>query len=711
MISDCFLFHRVKELRGQRDRGGRRGKIIPSPKRNLSNSSSSSGGNSVGTRGKSPPKKPKLGRQREDFGPTTPPKSIATGGTILCSTPKNSRWGEETSASTRQGIGLEHITPVRGLLGINDKRERQGRRRERYGVSESVGHSVSDQNMAGLVLGQATDEHLNLLEVQRESGFYHREKENQQSTLRRGIHEERRQIEQRRQVESSGDTCSKIERLSARDLQKVDERDKERKRHLRQYHQQLQQFMPSPASSSVHPSLSSSNQASLSSSVSPSSSSLQHSSRLSVSALMCHGLEDVLDTYRASVDVKANGNRGQSSFFPSGGRKDEVGHGDAGGADCRVSSGETEARFGQDRGKSEKRRSLKATGEGEGRVRREEGRPAGMDRGGERRWAWVADGMTGVMPADVDALVSSNCCEVGEEGLDASDVPAVWTTEEPEEGADGYSSLSTHSNSLFNHPPVESSHQRAPAERPLSPACEHTSALLSPIKLSDLSLDLKHTRCTSHILPLPLQNAQQGVPPSSCTEKSAALDAKRREFSSTQSATLTPTTPNTQNGFKTPAEPLDILSERPVYTQVHNCPEAKMSFVPQEETADSSSYIMDPLSISLLQVDQQVATASFLQREQNTSLCPPENERRGDNGRKVKKEHLTCAELARKAVVDEDVELRQSLTSDTMPATNHTEGRKDLCCTTYEHCGIGKCELCFLTSSLKGNYAHFQSNV
>ncbi|XP_045889775.1 uncharacterized protein LOC123959647 [Micropterus dolomieu] len=721
---------RVKELRGQGGlRGGRRGKIIPSPKPNLSNSnsSSSSNGSSSGIQGKSPPKKPKLGRQREAFGPTTPSTMLASGGAILCSTPKNSKWGEATSPRARRGIGLEQITPVRGLLEMGDKREgrerafgREGRRRERFEGTDSAGHLIRDQIVgAGLVLGEATDEHLQTWGLQGECGFYHREKENQQSTLERGKEEERRRREQRRQVESSRDTCSKVERLRETDLQMCDEKDKEK--HLRQYHQQLQQFMPSSVSSSVHlfspstPSFSSSNQASLPSSASPSScSSLQHSSCLSVSAFMHHGLEEVLDAYRARVEVRADGNRGQLSFFPSGDtclqtktspsynkNKDEVGHGKSGGTGehCRVSWEGAEARFGQDGGKSEKR-SLKATGEGEVRVRREDRRPAGMEGGGERRWAWVAttereqaERMTGAVPGNAEATMSHNCdseeSRVVEERLDASDHPAdgVWSNEE-QEGADHYGLVSTHSNSIFNHPPVKPPHPRAPAERPLSPGCEHTNTLLTPNKLNDLSLILKHTRCTSNILPPPLQNAQQGVTSSSPRMKEPwfAANANKREFSNTQSTTLPLTSPIAQNGCKIPAE-------HPADTQVHNHPgvKPKMSILPQEETsADSHSYIMDPLSISLLQVDQQVATASFLQGElNNTSLSPLENERGEDNRREVRKGHLTCAEKAVKVVEDEDVELRLSLlelpqtlcppTFDTMKAINHC----------HNHCGIG----------------------
>lgn len=705
----------MKELRGRGGlRGGRRGKTIPSPKRNMSNSNSSrgsSGGSSVGARGKSPPKKPKLGRQREAFCPTTPTTSLATGGTIICSTPKNSRWGEETSTRARTGLELGDITPVRGLLGIGDKRERRERvvgreckRRERYGGTDSVGRSIGEQSVgAGLVVGQAIDEQFHLWKIQKESGFYHRKKENQQNTLKEGREGERRWIDQRRQVESSRDTCSEVERLRERDLQNVDEKDKERERHLRQYHQQLQQFMPSSASSSVNlspstcPSFSSSNQASLSSTLSPSScSSLQHSSHISLSALVYNGLEEVLDAYRARVEVRADGNREQLSFVPSGEiclqsetspshntNKDKVGLGDSGGIseDWRVSLEGKQARFGQNRGKSEKGRSLKATGEGEERVRREDWRPAGMGGGGGRRCAWVAtteteqaDRTTGARPADVEAQMSYNCdSEVGEEGSDVP-VDGVWSTEE-QGGADD-SLVSTHSsigsNSLFNHPAVESPQQRAPAERPLSPACEHTNTPLTPNnKLSNLNLKLKHTRRISNILPLPLQNAQQGVP-------SSSRRANARELLDAQSAKNSLSTPITQNRYKIPAEPLNILSENPDCTQVHTSrgPEvnAKISVLPQEETpSDSLSHVMDPLSISLLQVDQQVATASFLQGAQNnTSLCP----------------------LAK---------TKYPAISDTMTATNHTERRKGMHCATYEHCGIGKFEfslcVCVLTSS------------
>ncbi|XP_019113045.2 uncharacterized protein LOC104920354 isoform X2 [Larimichthys crocea] len=718
---------RVKELRGQGGlKGGRKGKTIPSPKRNLSNGNTSRGGSSVATRGKSPPKKPKLGRQRKAFSPTSPTSRLATEGAVLCSTPKKDRWGEETGAIARNGFGLEQITPIKGFLGTGDKRERSdgriGRRREKYGGTESEGDRRATR----------PGEQLHLWEVPRQSGFYHRERENQQSTGGKvderaigGLEVERRWIEQRRQVESSTDTCNDVERLRERDLQKV-ESDNERVRHLRQYHQQLQQFMPSSASSSDHLfspsaclSFSSSNQASLSPS---SSSSLQHTSRISVSALMCHGLEDALDAYGvARVEVRTDGYRGQSSSSSSGEicsqtgtsprynrNNDEVDHGDSGGVSEDWREG-TEAGFGHNRGKREKRRSLKARGEGEVRVKREDWRSAKVEGGGERRWAWMtttgteqADRVTGAGPAEVEASASGNCdSDVGEEGLDASNVPSdgLWSTEE-QEGADGYDLVSTHSNnnsnSLFNHPPVDPTHQRAPAERPLSPPCEHTNTLLTHNKLSE------HTRRTSNILPLPLRNVQQGMPSSSRKEKEPwfATNATRREYFNSQSATLPPRTPIAQNGRKIPAEPLN-LSDNPAHT--HNQPQvkAKTYVLAQGETStDSLSYIMDPLSISLLDVDQQVATASFLQGEQNnTSLCLLEYEREEDKRRDAEKEHLTCAKMANKNVGNKDEEFRLSLLelpqakthspmSETMAATN-SEPRKDMCFATCEHCGIG----------------------
>nr|XP_046243488.1 uncharacterized protein LOC124058362 isoform X2 [Scatophagus argus] len=673
---------RVKELRGGGGgfRGGRRDRTVHSPKRSLSNSNSSRGPSSVGTREKGSPKKPKLWRQRQTFGPTTPSSSLATGGEILCSTPKSRKWGEKTSTRARKAIGLEQITPIRGLLGINNKREsrdrasgREGRRRETYGGTDSAGHSTGDQNIG--------------------------------TGMKGGEEGERRWIEQRGQAENSIDACGEGGRLGEGDLQKAHERDKERERHLKRYHQQLQQFTPTSASSSDHHLFSSSTCGSSSSS--SNQDSLSSSSCVSASALVYHDFEEFLDAHRASAEVRTGGNRGQLSSFLSEEicvqtetspcckkNKDEVGHGDSGGIseDWRVSLKGAEAGFGQVRSKNERMRSLMPTGESKVRVRKGDLRPAGMKQEGERRWAWVAtteteqtNRMTGARPAGVEPQVSCNRdSEVGEEGLDASYVSAdgVWSTEE-QEGADGYAVVSTHSNdgsnSLFNPPPVESSHQRAPAERPLSPPCEHTNTLLTPSKLSDLSLP----RCkASNILPLPMQNAQQGVPSISCGEKEEWFTTKgnKGKVSNAQLSTLSHNNSITWNGCKIPALSLtdNILSE-------NRADKARMSVVTQGETStDCLSYIMDPLSISLLQVDQQAATDSFLQGEQNnSSICPLENEM---NESKVEE--------------GEDIEFHLSLLdlpqakthcppkSDSMTATNHPERKQDVYFATDKHCGI-----------------------
>lgn len=699
----------MKELRGQEGQGRRRSNTIFSPKHTASTNNSNSEGHSVGIRGKSPPKRPKLGGKTEAFGPTASTTRLATGDAVLCSTPKNSRWGQETSARARKGIGLEQVTPIRGLLEICDKRERRRsaggrevRRRETYGENDkSVKAGNHDKDIrAGIVLGQATDT-LHVWDEQRKLGFYDRKKENQHSTLKGEREGERGLIGQRGQVEKGRGPCGEVERLRERYFQKDDERYKERERHLQQYHQKLQQFMPSSASSCDHlfssstcPSFSSSNQ------VSPSP---QHSSCISVSSRMYHDLENNSEAYRAMVEVR-NDNNGQISCFPCGElclqaetsprhnkNKDKVGYGDSEGTteDSSVSLEDTEAGYGEDRGKSKERRSQKATNQGQIRFRKEDWKPAGVEQEGERRWAVVAtteieqtDMMTGARQADVEALVSYNCDSIaGEEELDASDSLADDTDDTC----------------------VDSPHQRAPAEQPLSPDCEHTNSSLTPNSLSDLSLELKHTTSTSTILPLPLQNVQ-GVPSSCCGEKEPmyAANSNRRESSIAKLTTLPLTTPITHNRCKVPAEPLDILSENTTYTQVHSHPEvnAKIS-----DSTDSFSYILDPFSISLLQVGQQVVMASFLQgKQRNCSLCPHENEKGAGKKMEMEKEHLTGVKMAEKVVEVDNVEMRLSLLelpqgkthdppiADTMTATDQSERRKDVCFATYEHCGIGKCE-------------------
>ncbi|XP_062418210.1 kinesin-like protein KIF24 isoform X3 [Pungitius pungitius] len=222
----------------------------------------------------------------------------------------------------------------------------------------------------------------------------------------------------------------------------------------------------------------------------------------SVSDLINQDMDEVLHAYRG----KSGCNNQMLSFFPSGEicfptetspshsrNKDEVGQcGSASlGEKLRVSRGETEAKLGPHSGKQENR-SQKETGEG---VRREGWRPSGIE-GATTLETERANRNTGAMPAE--ALV----------------VDGVWSTED-REGADGCGLPSIQRNldiTLLNHPLAESSRQRAPAERPLSPACEHTDVVLTPCKLRDPSLGFNHTRSSLNIGPLPLQNAPHGVP-------------------------------------------------------------------------------------------------------------------------------------------------------------------------------------------------------
>ncbi|XP_041854718.1 uncharacterized protein LOC121648582 [Melanotaenia boesemani] len=639
---------RVKELRGAGGLKGRGSKMVPSSKHCLYKSS---GSNRTGT-----PKNPNLGKQSDIFGFNTPTTKLYTEDRLLCSTPKSNICGEETPSVARKGIGLECITPIRGWLGRNDKchgRKGANERETRIVENESYGnthnHCVREKS------GRAVLEHENneqqkqegarkacLAFTERESGFYHRVKESWQHTMKETRRLETEWIEPSRQVENSRNTSSEVVRQSERGLHiYIDEM--ERKRHLRHYHQELQQFIPSSASPSVHFS---------SSPTCQSFSSSAQGSLSSLSAQMYHALEDTSPACRARL-ARVGYNRGQ---IPSSGgethiqtetssnfcnNKDEDAQGNSGSSeDSMVSLEEIEASFRQDWCENKKRVSsglVKARGEA--KVRRDYERTAGLERR-ERKCAWVA--ATEMEPAE-------NKKEA--EGLDTSDIPndGDWRTKQ-KEAANCYSVGSTYScndsNSLCTHLPFEFQHQRAPAERPLSPS-EYAYTLLTSNKPSEPSVESKYTRCNANIHTLPLQN----TPEVTCQRKKAT-------YSVTNQSTTLPVTIMAKVGC-IPAESLNTPSKCSAYTKTYNCPDVntKKSVLPQDETSvDSFSYIMDPLSISLLQVDQQAATASFLQGNSNTSACPVERVS-GETG----KECLSCAEMEGKFVEEGDAEFRLSL--------------------------------------------------
>ncbi|KAM4577424.1 uncharacterized protein PAE49_007223 isoform 2-T2 [Odontesthes bonariensis] len=663
---------RVKELKGQGGPRGRRGsKIVPSPKLHMSINSSCSSG--VGT-----PKKPKLRKQSRAFGPSTPTTSLHTGATFLCSTPKSSVCEEETQALGRKGIGLKHLTPVRGCLSGTSCENKGADEREgsRYGRTHSP-YVREESTRTVLVLGQQNDEQKKQEEAsggllafaKRESGFNHREKENRQRRMKEGRGEETEWIEPRQKVESSRNTSCEVARQRERYLDKVD--DKERKRHLRLYHHQLQQFMPSSASSSIHP-LSSSTLPSFSSSTQDSLFALPHSCHHLLSSHLYHGLEDISDPNKTRVGMvdcnreQMHSPRGETHMQTktstnSSNKNNAEAHRKCGGAgeDWKVSLERMETSSRQDRCKSGRRRSLEATDEA--RVRKEDRKPVdGRERRCHRAVATEMESANRMIcpnPTVVESQLSYSCYseerkEVVVEGPDASDIPddGVRSTGQ-REATDCYSLESSHSSndssSLFSHLPFESHRQRAPAERPLSPPFEHINSLMTPNKPSEASPESKYPRFNANIRTLPLQN----------TPKTASSDGPKKALCF---STLPLTTIMTQTGRTVPVKTLNKQSEDPVYSQTQNNPDinVKKLVLPQEETCvESFSSVMDPLSISLLQVDQWPATASFLQRNtSNTSLYPAESERGDDNERETGKEGRSCVKMVEKFAEDDDAE-------------------------------------------------------
>ncbi|XP_076021212.1 uncharacterized protein LOC143012056 isoform X2 [Genypterus blacodes] len=677
---------RVKELRGQAgERGGRRAKGTCSKRNQMTRSSQS---DTINMRGKSPPKKLKLKSHRKAFTYMTSATSAPMVSRNLCSTPRNSRWEGDINAEERVVAGLKHITPVRGLLGTYDNGQQKAGAGElegwnteveqrAYGGTEAAGHlNKQDQHVrAKLIVAQALQEsHESPCFAQRETVFIHREKEKEQNMLKW----KRKERTRRRQEETTGEAL-----VGDMDLEDIEERYKERKRHLTWYHQQLQQCVSSSASSSAHFSSSSITPA-LSSSPRSSNarSSLQHSSHLSkrsVSPVISQGLKEVLDGYRATVDVRSDGNSGKLSLWSEENplQTKDSNKGDEGCVDeAAMAHLEGAGPTVKDGGEREIAGGRKSKGKGE------EQNPSGMGRG-QRRPAWAtrpetkeADRMLSLLACHTDILESSNHdsdvrrrrpVEQGRVGGDTSDVPGEghWRIEEERAYSCSIESTSSNinSNSLFGHEHVEypcadKPNEQAPAEQPLSPAFERTNNLLAPNKLCEW----RDTRLTSHILPLMLQdvipfNSPREVP--SCSTQPASK-ASIRGFPRLPSHPLTASL--IQNDGEIPAESRNKISENPAsvstgltttlpHAQTHKQPEVKAImpvFSLEETSGESLNYTMDPLSISLLQVDQQPATASFL-------LCPPESEWREDDG------NGGSAETAEQGAEDEEGEFRMSL--------------------------------------------------
>ncbi|XP_027889708.1 uncharacterized protein LOC114154626 [Xiphophorus couchianus] len=290
---------RVKELRGQNWPIGR--------KRSRSNMTRSDNSNTGNRRNDGTSKNPKLGNQNKNFSSKTH-TSPHISQPVFCSTPTKSSCLEETQSRTRKVIELEHISPIRGSFAQTEDRclsrgleVRQDGRTENETYSDIHSHCVKGKHTRAVeILGQQNNGAVkggDLTFSERESGFYHREKENYQQTTEERKSEEPEWTEMRRQAVSCRDTCKEEEELKERELHKIGE--KEKVKHLREYHQQLQQFSPSPMSSYVHL-LSSS---SFSSSSRGSLSSLLHSSNFSFSTQTDPCLEE---TSGVQTETSAN---------------------------------------------------------------------------------------------------------------------------------------------------------------------------------------------------------------------------------------------------------------------------------------------------------------------------------------------------------------------------------------------------------------------
>lgn len=325
------------------------------------------------TRGKSPPKRPKLGRHGEDFVPDSSISGLTTEDIVFCSTPKNS-----SCTRARVRSGLEQLTPIRGFLEFSVQRESPGRK-----DSEKEKDQVETSNHNQCIRPGTDMGKRHLKDIQKKLEFSERGVEKERGILNKetgwkdqGGHEKNR------------DTCPEIERQ--REMRPQSAEQKEKEKHLKQYHQQLQQLIPSFDSSSEHLLSPSACQYFSCSYQVPQffTSPPRHSSQYSVSAQA----ETDSDAFGRKADFETY-NRGHMSSFTTEGNKDkcEVGHSalcDT-SKDLRVVLDDNESKYGKERGNVEKERTLMPRDEGQFILRKEYMKPVGMESGGKRRKAWL----------------------------------------------------------------------------------------------------------------------------------------------------------------------------------------------------------------------------------------------------------------------------------------------------------------------------------
>lgn len=548
-----FVLKRVKELRRQEGQGGRRSKTMSS-KYDLSVNIGCNK-TSVAARGKSPPKRPKLGRESENFVPISSTSTLTTDDTVFCSTPKKS-----SCARACFGTRLEQLTPIRGLLGISVQRDSA----DRNGGRKEKDNGEPDQSIrAGANLGK-----LHLRDIRKKLEFSDRELEKELGIFNRateckyqGGHSENR------------DTSPEIHRPMELCSQNTEQKEKER--HLREYHQQLQQLMPSFETKPKHLLSSSPCQLFSCSHHGPQASSSQHVFQNSVSARDSFDLETDSAPLGTKVDFESSYRGPLSSLTHEGLRIHNNSHGTLADTskDVRILMEDSKTKYGKERGNVEKERTKARTGEGQFILTQEHRRPAGTESGGKRRRAWE----TSAGSPQINAVTNARREDMETPLFEASTADTAH---------------------------AESGYYCSSAEHLFSAPCGDTDTLKATKGRAELPCELKGRMCASN---LPT-STNSGV--------------KESWVTVSDSQTLPHNTPNIHNEYRDTAEAFSVFcsTEDSACNQVgsHLDTDGKTSLLSQGK-ADCASAIMDPLSISLLEVDQQVATASFLHGKESNS--------------------------------------------------------------------------------------------
>lgn len=419
------LYSRVKELRGNHGHEGRRIYTVPPAKHNLPSKKSCREGSSVATQGKNLLNIP--------IGPS---KMLDPGDPAFCSTPKRGGGEKDAFANTRQGKRPGQFTRIRDLQRkcVKVDKKASGREvREKYGGNKAKDTNYDKISTTGMVFGKATTKNPYVPILGKNSESRNSEKENQQLTMT-GDNEDGCK-EHRECVKISSGMCAEEEVLRERCLQGFNEKDKVRKRHLRQYHQQLQQCWPLSASSS-HVSLSEQTSH-------PPPSTFQQTSNISAPDLMCSDLEKEL---KRRLSVWIGGNKevlspvlGEVINVKSKTRQTgQENAAEVGAGDLSVSSKEGTMR--EEEGTKAGYGSLRKTQE---QKSKEGDWSAGREGEGEWRWAWAAS--SGVAQMDVGTEVKKD--DASSLGYNSDDIEEEGKTVVSTRGTECLSTTSSCCNS------------------------------------------------------------------------------------------------------------------------------------------------------------------------------------------------------------------------------------------------------------------------